>query len=232
MNQRTSILTLSMLALLSCDGTGMQGQNGQNGQQGAEGSQGQQGPAGPAGMNGMNGKDAPGSSDKVGTRLKRYSSVLTADDGTQVSTPSYLYRDTRLNMDCYFQSASDGKQRCLPNFSGADVLIISATTPYFADSGCNRPLYMAGKPCLTLKYLVLQSITTATCAGSSVQYAVYAAPSSVIPTALFTGAPAACSPVSKANLDGFLMSYLFFDLGGVSPINPTQFVSATTTQVL
>lgn len=93
MNQRcAAVFSLSAVTLLSCDGVapGGPGQDGQQGQQGSQGSQGQQGPQGPQGPAGMNGRDAPSGSDMVGTRLKMYSSVFTADDGTKITTPTYL----------------------------------------------------------------------------------------------------------------------------------------------
>lgn len=231
MNQRyLATLSLSVLTLLSCDGVGpgALGPDGQPGQQGSSGAQGPQGPPGPAGMNG---RDASGTPDKVGIRLKRYSSVLSADDGTQTTTPSYLYRDTMLNIDCYFQAAADGKQRCLPGSTTGDVATIYAQTSYFSDSSCSQKLYYAPKPCTALKYLLVLSTNTATCPASS-QYAIYAAPSAVTPTVMFSGSPGSCSPVSKTSLDSFLVNYNIFDLSGKVPISPTQFVGSTTTQVL
>ncbi len=227
MNLRCVLVSLSVLGLLSCDGVGPGGP-GQDGQQGQQGSQGTQGPQGPPGAAGMNGRDATGTPDKVGTRLKRYSSVLSADDGTQVTTPSGLYRDTMLNMDCNFQMAADGKQRCLPSTTSGDVVVAYSASVFYSDSGCSRKLYYIAKLCTSGRYLFLGS-TSATCPLST-QFAVYSKPSPVTPTALYVGSPGSCSPIS--DISSYLLSYAFFDLSGVMPISPTQFVGSTTTQVL
>jgi len=216
-----SVFALAMLASLSCGGDGS-GTNGQDGQQGL------QGPPGPPGMDG---KDAT-SADKVGTRLKRYSSVTVAEDGTQSATPSYVYRDTKLSIDCSFQPSIDGKQRCLPIYGAADVVSVAAQASYFWDAGCTQKAYSALKPCTRPKYLLLYSSTTASCPAAS-QYAVYTAPAEVTPTALYSGSsPASCYALSKASIDSFLMSFVLYDLSGKSPISPTEFVGATTTQQL
>lgn len=226
MNQRCFILSLSIVTLLSCDGANP-GALGQDGQQGAQGPQGPQGPPGPAGMNG---RDAPGTPDKVGSRLKRYSSVLSAEDGTQITTTSYLYRDTMLNIDCFFQAASDGKQRCLPGSTAGDVITAYSTSTFFSNASCSQKLYYASKSCTAIKYLLLPS-TIPTCPTAN-QNAVYSMPSEVTPTVLYSGSPGSCSALSKASLDIYLMSFSFFDLSGSTPLSPTQFVSSTTTQVL
>lgn len=221
-----SILSLSILTLMSCDGgTGLSGQDGQQGQ---AGQQGPQGPAGPQGPPGPAGPGDRGSSDTAGTRLKMYKSVFTADDGTKITTPSYVYRDTVLNLDCTFQTAADGKQRCLPTYNAADIVSASATPAFFADSGCTRGLQFVLKPCAPITYLLL--VSTGTACPASNRSAVYSTPSPTTPTALYVGAPGSCSSVG--DISPYLKSYAFFDLSGATPISPGQFVGGTTTQVL
>lgn len=230
MNQRCLVLSVSMITLLSCDGTGPGGVQGQDGQAGQQGAQGSQGPPGPPGPAGMNGRDAPGTPDKVGSRLKRYSTVFTADDGTQSTTPSYMYRDTMLNIDCSFQTASDGKQRCLPSSTVSDVATAYSTSTFYSNPSCTQRLYYGSKACASTNYLLLVS-TMATCPASN-QNAVYSMPSAVTPIVLYSGSPGSCSAISKAALDSYLMSFSFYDLSGAALLSPTQFVGSTTTQVL
>ena len=143
---------------------------------------------------------------------------------------TYLYRDTMLNIDCSFQAAADGKQRCLPISLAGEIANVYPTYFYYSDSGCSQKLYYATKSCTSAKYMFLGS-TTVTC-PASYQYAVYSMPSVVIPTVLYEGSPGSCSPLSKATLDNFLMSFTFFDLSRASPMAPNQFVAGTTTRVL
>lgn len=178
----------------------------------------------------MNGRDAPGTPDKVGSRLKRYSTLLTADDGTQSTTPSYIYRDTMLNIDCSFQTASDGKQRCLPSSTASDVATAYSTSTYYLNPSCTQRVYYGSKACASTSYLLFLS-TVATCPASN-QNAVYSMPSVVTPTVLYSGSPGACSAISKAALDSYLMSFSFYDLSGATLLSPSQFVGSTTAQVL
>lgn len=164
----------------------------------------------------------------MGTRLQRYSSVLTADDGTQVTAPSYLYRDTILNMDCAFQIAADGKQRCLPSSTAGDIATSYGWQTLFSDSNCSKKLYYAVKQCPSVKYLFLATYGPGCPAPT--QYTVYSMHSTVTPTALYSGAPGSCSSVG--DISSYLSTYTFFDLSGTAPMSPSQFVGGTTTQVL
>ncbi len=233
MNLRSVIYPACMLVSLSCGVDGTSGRDGLAGQQGAEGQQGMtgsQGPAGPTGPAGMNGRDALGATDTSGTRLKRYASVLTAVDGLKVTTPSYLLRDTTLGIDCVFQSASDGMQRCLPSTSKPDVGLAYSSS-YFSDAGCTQLLHFATKPCAALKYVLVNTTSTATC--PAVGYVtVYAAPPTVTPSVMYTGSPGACTALAKPSIDSLLMSFVVYDLNGKTPVSPTTFVSGTSTQVL
>lgn len=216
-----SALGLALLASLSCggDGSGVSAQNGE------------QGLPGPQGPPGMDGKDAT-SQDRVGTRLKRYSSVTVAEDGTQSVNLSYTYRDTKLNIDCSFQPSIDGKQRCLPIYGASDVVAVAGQASYFWDASCTQKAYSALKPCTKPKYLLVYASTTGVCPATS-QYTVYAAPPEVTPTALYSGSsPASCYAMSKSSIDTFLASFVLYDLAGKTPISPTEFVGATTTQQL
>lgn len=233
MNLKSAICPLSLLFVFSCEpgGPGAAGQQGAEGQQGMQGQQGTEGPQGPPGPAGMNGRDALGASDASGTRIKRYASVLTSTDGLKVTTPGYLYRDTSLGMDCVFQAATDGTQRCMPYWANGDAILASSSTSYFLDAGCTQKLHFASKPCMAPKYLLLQSTSTATCPATT-QYAVYASPSAVTPSAMYSGAPGACSSVPKASIDSLLMSIAFYDLNAKTPVSPSTFAVGTTTQML
>lgn len=231
MTLRTMIGPACVLVVLSCGGDGVSGQDGVAGQQGTQGQQGTAGPQGPAGPAGMNGRDALGASDTNGTRLKRYATVVTAADGLQATLPGYIYRDTMLGIDCGFQTATDGTLRCLPSSAKGDVASASATTGYFADAGCTQPLVYALKPCATLKYLLLMSSSSATCPPTS-QFAVYAAPSPLTPSTMYSGSPGSCTAMPKTSIDALLVSFAFFDLNGKTPANPASFAAGTSTQVL
>lgn len=230
MNLRSVSCLAGVLLSLSCAGDGLSGQDGVAGQQGAQGQQGAAGAPGPAGPPGMNGRDALGASDTSGTRLKRYASVLTAVDGLKVTWPSYLFRDTSLGIDCAFQTASDGTYRCLPSSTKGDVGVVISGS-YFSDAGCTQPLHYASKPCTTLKYIFVNTISTATCLATS-SVTVYTAPSPVSPTVMYSGTPGSCTAMAKATIDTLLISLAFYDLRGVMPVSPTTFVSGTSAQML
>jgi hypothetical protein len=60
---------------------------------------------------------------------------ITAAFSDGASGP-YGWHDTQLGVDCWFQAATDGTQRCFPTFFGS-------TGSFYADAGCTQPLASA-----------------------------------------------------------------------------------------
>lgn len=72
---------------------------------------------------------------KSGSRLKAI--IQKGADGSEM--PTFRWRDTERNEDCFFQNMPDGTTRCLP--TGA------MSAGFFADSGCTIPAaYGAAAP--------------------------------------------------------------------------------------
>lgn len=74
---------------------------------------------------------------KTGTRLR--SRFAAGDDGSQIAIGLY---DSKLNIECQFSEAEDGKQRCLPTRTATlrvpDSFVgsYSAARGFFKDSNC------------------------------------------------------------------------------------------------
>jgi len=213
-------LPILMVAALSC--------------QGPAGPEGPAGPPGQPGTDGTNGTDSVGT-DVHGVRLKRYINVFTASDGTKQVTAYYLYRDTKLNLDCSFVDTGDGQQRCLP--AGADVLSSSTydfSPAYFEDASCTQLVATAPKCGKGYKFATLNRYTAMGC--SYVQnYVVAQNLVQITPTMLYSKSSVAgpgCNLMAKADLDNLLASYSLYALARSSQISLTEFVSGQSTQTL
>jgi len=104
-----------------------------------------------------------------GSRLKV--KVLSGSDGTKIPAFNPYLFDSARNEDCYFQSAADGKTRCLPTATGSNG--------FYAESNCSTPV--AAVPvgaCATPTYASL-SVTlsgSGACAASGIKIFKIAAP--------------------------------------------------------
>src|ERR1051325_3677034 len=90
----TRLLLCMLLPLMTCDNSGASGVPGMPGMPGAPG--------------------MPGDPDRSGSRLQPIYNRWVAEDGTQVTSWSNQYHDTKLDTDCYFALAEDNVVRCIP----------------------------------------------------------------------------------------------------------------------
>lgn len=125
----SGVVSMSLF-LLACSAgsSGEPGEPGDGGDQdGAPGHQ--------DGGDGSGSGSGSGSDDlqpyRSGTRIK--ARVLTTPDGAKVLNG---WRDTQLNLDCYFSVTADGISRCVPSAP-------SDQGSYFADAGCTAPVVLS-----------------------------------------------------------------------------------------
>lgn len=144
--KRALILACAIMALAGCSASdGAAGAAGQEGAQGEPGEVGPQGPQGPKGDQGEAGKDFR-LEDVSGTRLKaRYASTA---DGAKVFVTWF---DEKLNIQCDFIEAEDGKTRCLPGIKPKNESFVYEYR-FFETNGCGGELqgyyivYSQGEP--------------------------------------------------------------------------------------
>ncbi len=247
---RTRALVIGLL-LMACGQEGPQGPPGPPGPSGAEGTNGAAGAAGAAGVGGAAGApgidgttpDAGGAADAgsapppptSGTRIKAKTSITTTttttSDGAktvvQYSVSSWF--DALRNEPCAFQTASDGKTRCLPTLVIRDY----SGGSYFQDAACSQPLFFTTKatpnacaPSVTPpppapKYL-LGTPPGAVCNGQGVR---------LLGTQLVpAGSIYFKSGVSCVATSALPAYYDYFTAG--AEIAPTEFVESTTTTVI
>jgi len=153
--------------------------------------------------------DAKADVDQSGSRLK-----ATYYAGADGSKQALGMHDSQLNVDCYFQTASDGTLRCVPEVGQqADVAV-------YADSACKQGLAIQATGCATATYALLYGASS-TCSNQSVWHVfplagAYAGPS------YYSKSGATCAgPTPLANFVG----YNLYTLGPELP--PSTFVQAT-----
>lgn len=136
-----------------------------------------------------------------GTRLRAV--VIKGSDG---SKQFYRWRDTTLNVDCVFRSASDGKMRCIP--------WPAAIGGYFSDASCTSPVALQlHNSCTPPKYAIL---TTATCDPSG-ESEVFSLGQKLAPT-VYTKSGANCVGPQNTNNDVFAVG---------AKVPPSQFVEGS-----
>lgn len=140
-----------------------------------------------------------------GTRIKvqRY----VGADGSSQFVGMY---DSQLNTPCNFETASDGKVRCLPTWVGAANVAI-----FFANSGCSTPLAYTSVGCAVPTYAYSE---VASCGTAS--FTFFNAGSSFTGT-VYSGTPSACSV--NTSTAGFAL----YSVGTELP--PSTFAQATLT---
>ena len=159
-----------------------------------------------------------GSEIKTGTRLR--SRFVNGDDGSQIAVGLY---DSKLNIECQFSEAEDGKTRCLPTRTATlkppEMFQYSyQTRSIFKDSACTERLAFSNLCEDAVRYIKFSD----TCGGrtriaNTVEIAV---PS----TAYYRRADGSCYGFAAASL--FQLSELrFYSVG--PPVQAQEFASGT-----
>ena len=113
--------------------------------------------------------------------------LTTADDGTSVLVPGF--HDTQLDLDCTFETASDGKLRCLPTAPSAQLL--------FTDDACTSTGQVAvvGPDCTRSGATRYGRTTSATCPPTTTVVALSDSPRDYPSGSISTG-PDRCATVA------------------------------------
>ena len=158
---------------------------------------------------------------KTGTRLQaRY---VTGEDGSQA--PVSLF-DTKLNADCNFREAEDGKMRCLPTRTATlkppeSIAGYLFTRAMFKDGGCTERLAFSSLCEPVMRYVEYQD----TC-GSRPRIAnvnEVALP----PTVYYKSGAGACQGVATtaASVSAIYSELRLYTVG--TPRTPEEFVAGT-----
>ncbi len=141
-----------------------------------------------------------------GTRLRARYHV--GDDGSKQFVG---WRDTERDEDCSFQTAEDGKLRCLPSTGGS--------VQYFSDSGCSEvvALVPATEACPEPGVAGYLGETSADC-GAGRRKALFKVGSESDPKALYAYAGDGCVETTIAG------EYRVFE---TTAVDPSDFVAAT-----
>lgn len=208
--------------LLACSGVGVDGSTG------LEGLQGPPGPKGDPGMDGKNGDNPnPSTPDQTGTRLKRYYSLTSAEDGSLYSEKTTRYRDTRLSIDCEFMTATDGKRRCLPSGETFEIAWVQTTNIFFEDSTCRIPIFTTDKRCKgTLNYLLVREKALPGMCSGDVPISVYAVKRAPMLPIIYQIVGASCISAGVAS-DGS-----YFGQSDIAKASPSDFVAGETRLML
>lgn len=160
-----------------------------------------------------------GSELKTGTRLR--ARFVNGDDGSQAAIGHY---DSKLNVECQFSEAEDGKTRCLPtrtatlrtpdtfasNYSGARF--------FYKDNNCTERLAVSNLCEAPARYVKFQD----TCGGRPriANINEIAVPATIY----FRSYTGACSGASTAG-QWYFTELRFYTLG--APVQPEEFVAGT-----
>ena len=152
---------------------------------------------------------AAGPGSTSGSRLK--ARWLAADDGARHFQG---WHDTERDADCAFQTAEDGKPRCLP-FSA------SMNTSWYADASCTRPIAYTSKGC---DAPATAALTERYCAGGGAPTRVFALGAPYKGASVYTKTSSGCtaSPVQS-----FAENSDLYTVGAA--IAPDAFVAARET---
>ena len=157
---------------------------------------------------------------KTGTRLR--SRFATGDDGSQIALGLY---DSKLNIDCQFTEAEDGKQRCLPTrtatLRASDAFLSSyGSRSLFKDNACTERLAMSSLCDDAMRYIKFSD----TCGGRTrIANAVEIAPPSY---AYYRSSTGGCSSFTVSSALS-LSELRFYTVG--TPVQPQEFVSGMIT---
>lgn len=168
----------------------------------------------------------PSGPDQSGTRLKVVHERWNAEDGAQVTMPTNHFLDTKLNVDCNFQIAEDGVNRCLPTLDWIPGL----AGPYvngtlFFDAACTQDAVSYPK-CATPKY-ALQWVPGP--AGVCVAVPrMHQLSTALTPAALYRKVPS-CAALSSTELAVTLAGSNIYSTTAVAP---TEFVKGDFQRVV
>jgi hypothetical protein len=157
--------------------------------------------------------EAKADTNQSGSRLK--AKYYVGSDGSKTF---FGMHDSMLNVDCYFQPATDGTTRCLPSYPAGALI-----STFFYDSGCAVPLAYVPKGCSPATYASQSQTGSGGCATApSIRMfklgTAYAGP-------LYTGSATNCSAQPDAGADSLRSSY---DISSLGPeVAPSTFVAAT-----
>jgi len=156
----------------------------------------------------MMGEMVPEAKAQSGSRLK--ARWYVGDDGSR----QFLdWQDTELNTACSFTTGADGTLRCMP-IGGA------AGAYYFSNATCSTRLISVPQAQCTQGSQPEFGIYTETTCGAS-KYHIFPVTGVVQPANIYTGSPAACTPLAA------LAGYTFYSAGVELPAS--RFVAANVT---
>jgi hypothetical protein len=122
------------------------------------------------------------------------------------------WHDSMLNIDCSFDTASDGMTRCLPQATGAGAV--------FADAACTQPLAEVTKGCTAPAYIRSFTPGNGACAAGTDH--LFAAGSLFTPgPTIYIGSPMQCTGVPSSNVGEFDL----YQEG--TEVDVTQYVAAS-----
>jgi hypothetical protein len=126
---------------------------------------------------------------RSGSRLK--AQYFVGADGSKAYAGMY---DAQTEKECAFVTAADGAYRCLP--SGPGVI---ASTAYYADATCTRPILSFPKVCSGPPYV---STFETKCSGTTV-FHVFPTSGPFAPGAsVYLSAGGACAPIPTVTIPG------------------------------
>lgn len=174
--------------------------------------------------------DAPPPMTTAGTRLRPIYSITTSDDGATNKT-FVRWRDTKLDVDCSFDLASDGSVRCVP-----EAQILPADQPgigrLYADASCTTPLVAVlplAPSCAAPKFISDNlggsgaACPSATKGRTAVWHAVAVGPA----VDVYEGGPSSCAKVPPTIVPS---SYVLFSATTI--VAPSEFQSGAVTTVV
>ncbi len=135
--------------------TGPQGPAGQPGTQGLPGpagnvgTQGAPGMPGPAGLQGPAGATGPAGAVQIASGARLKAKWRVGDDGSRDFVHWY---DSALNVDCAFERAADGVDRCLP-VTYTNSTMATSYEVFYLDSMCTIPLVIMSAGCASPIYV-------------------------------------------------------------------------------
>lgn len=158
---------------------------------------------------------------KTGTRLQaRY---VTGEDGSQA--PVSLF-DTKLNVDCNFREAEDGKMRCLPTRTATtkppeSIAGYLFTRAMFKDAGCTERLAFSSLCEPVIRYIEYQD----TCGGRPRIANAIEVP--LPPTIYYRASTGACQGTATAasSVSALYSEVRLYTIG--TPRTPEEFVAGT-----
>jgi hypothetical protein len=151
---------------------------------------------------------------KSGTRLKQR--FVMGEDGSQRHIATW---DSKLNLECAFEEAEDGKQRCLPaNTANPKLVLGDRTWLLFRDAACSDRIAFSSLCAPAARYVRYVD----TC-GGKVRLAV--AMEMAMPTrAYYRYTDGTCNPLTVSTWEPG-KELRFYSFG--APVAPEDFVSGT-----